>query len=57
MENSKNISSPGDIMKKIIKIKIGLEDTKIWWNKKYIKDKEKVIKTAISHLERLLKVI
>ena len=40
---------------KVIKIKIGMETTKIWYSEKVFNNRIEAIKTAISHLERMLK--
>ncbi|DAZ90956.1 TPA_asm: hypothetical protein ES702_05919 [Lokiarchaeia virus SkuldV3] len=40
-------------MKKIIKIKVGLKETKIWYSKKYFKSK----KDVIEHLAKYFKFI
>ena len=41
-------------MKKIINIKIGLEDTTIGYKKKYFKNRVEAVKAAISHLQAIL---
>ena len=40
--------------KKVIKIKIELENTTIWYNDKLIKSRWEAIKLAIDHLESIL---
>ena len=41
-------------MNKIIKIKIGKEDTIIWYSKKVFNTRRQAVETAISHLQRIL---
>ena len=43
-------------MRKMIKIKIGLETTTIWYNNRHIKDRWEAIKITIDHLKRMLEV-
>ena len=42
-------------MDKVIKIKIGKENTTIWYSDKIFNNRVEAVKAAISHLERLLK--
>ena len=41
---------------KVIKIKIGTENTTIKYSKKYFKNRVAAIKASISHLEGILKI-
>ena len=40
--------------RKVIKIKIGKENTTIYYSEKFFKNRVEAIKATISHLERLL---
>jgi len=42
------------MIKKILKVKIGLEETKIWYNEKFFQGKVEAVKAIISHLQRML---
>jgi len=42
---------------KVIKIKIGLENTTVWYSKKHFKNRWEAVKSAIFHLERILKEV
>jgi len=45
------------MVKKIIKIKIGKENTNIWYSKKHFKGRIDAVEKAISHLKRILERI
>ena len=42
-------------MGKVIKIKIGKENTTIWYSEKVFNNRVEAVKATISHLERMLK--
>lgn len=43
-------------IKKIVKISIGLKDTKMWYSKKYFKSKREVLERLIIYLKKALEV-
>jgi len=42
--------------KKIIKIRIDLEDTRVYYSNRYFKNRVEAIKASIQHLESILKL-